>query len=172
MTNCKQKSPTFVSRPHFYLADESYLHQFQYGLNPDPERHKSVFWLEPMSSIPVKVNIRLQLNILLRKVKGIEYLFRDVQEIMYPALWFETVSELPEDMASSLNLLVMLPTIMQFCALFSLISSFLIVIILLACKHLERRKQRILRMEVQNENVKIVKKEEGVYSQVPTLEEI
>ena len=125
-----------------------------------------------MSSIPVKVNIRLQLNILLRKVKGIEYLFRDVQEIMYPALWFETVSELPEDMASSLNLLVMLPTIMQFCALFSLISSFLIVIILLACKHLERRKQRILRMEVQNENVKIVKKEEGVYSQVPTLEEI
>ena len=88
VTHCKRKSPTFVSRPHFYLADPSYLHQFQYGLRPDPERNNSVFWLEAMSSIPVKVNIRLQLNILLRKVEGIEYLFRNLQEIMFPVLWF------------------------------------------------------------------------------------
>ena len=88
MTHCKRKSPTFVSRPHFHLADPSYLQQFQYGLNPNNEKHNSVFWLEAMSSIPVKVNIRLQLNILLRKVEGIEYLFRNLQEIMFPVLWF------------------------------------------------------------------------------------
>ena len=171
MTNCKRKSPTFVSRPHFYLADPSYLHQFQYGLSPDPERHNSVFWLEAMSSIPLKVNIRLQLNILLRKVEGIEYLFRDVQEVMFPVLWFETLSELPEDMAGSLNMLIMLPTIMQFCALFSLMTSILILTILLACQSLERQKQRILLKEAKTMKVTRVK-QECLYSHVPNLEQI
>ena len=37
VTLCKTKSPVYVSRPHFYLADQSYLKQFQHGLSPDPE---------------------------------------------------------------------------------------------------------------------------------------
>ena len=83
------KSPAFVSRPHFYKADPSYLQQFQYGMMPDPAKHDSSFWVEPESSIPVKVEMRLQLNILLRKVEGIEYLFKNLQEVMYPVFWFE-----------------------------------------------------------------------------------
>ena len=83
------KSPAFVSRPHFYEADPSYLQQFQYGMMPDPVKHDSSFWVEPESSIPVKVEMRLQLNILLRKVEGIEYLFKNLQEVMYPVFWFE-----------------------------------------------------------------------------------
>ena len=66
---------------HIYLS--------RYGLRPDPERHQSSFWVEPESSIPVKVEMRLQLNILLRKVEGIEYLFKNLQEVMYPVFWFE-----------------------------------------------------------------------------------
>ena len=83
------KSPAFVSRPHFFMADDSYLRQFQYGMRPDPSKHDSTFWLEPESSIPVKVEMRLQLNILLRKVEGIDYLFKNLQEVMYPVFWFE-----------------------------------------------------------------------------------
>ena len=83
------KSPAFVSRPHFYQADPSYLSQFQYGMRPDSRRHGSSFWVEPESSIPVKVEMRLQLNVLLRKVEGIEYLFKNLQEVMYPVFWFE-----------------------------------------------------------------------------------
>ena len=82
-------SPAFVSLPHFHQADPSYLRQFQYGLSPDAARHESSFWVEPKSSIPVKVTMRLQLNILLRKVEGIEYLFKNLQEVMYPVFWFE-----------------------------------------------------------------------------------
>ena len=83
------KSPAFVSRPHFHQADQSYIRQFQYGMRPDPAKHDSVFWVEPESSIPVKVEMRLQMNILLRKVEGIEYLFKNLQEVMYPVFWFE-----------------------------------------------------------------------------------
>ena len=89
MTQCKTKNPAFVSRPHFYQADPSYLRQFQYGMRPDAERHGSSFWVEPESSIPVKVEMRLQLNVYLRKVEGIEYLFKNLQEVMFPVFWFE-----------------------------------------------------------------------------------
>ena len=117
------KAPVYVSRPHFYLADQTYLDQFEDGLRPDPERHSSVLWLEPLSSIPVKVDIRLQLNILLRKVEGIDHLFSDLKETMFPVFWFESSSELPENMAGSLRMLTMVPTIIQISALTLLISA-------------------------------------------------
>ena len=48
--------------------------------------------------------MRLQLNIMLRK---------NLPDVMFPVFWFDSVATLPESMAGSLNLLVMLPTIMQ-----------------------------------------------------------
>jgi hypothetical protein len=54
-TQCKMKSPSFVSRPHFLGADPFYQDQFQYGIHPDPERHESTILIEPKSSIPLKV---------------------------------------------------------------------------------------------------------------------
>ena len=44
-----------------------------------------------LSDCLTQVEIRLQLNILLRKVAGIEYLFKDVPEVMFPVLWFEVM---------------------------------------------------------------------------------
>ena len=105
------ESPAFVSRPHFHLADSFYKDQFQYGIQAKEGVHDSSFWVEPKSSIPVKVEMRLQLNIMLRKVEGIDYLFTNLPEVMFPV--FDSVATLPESMAGSLNLLVMLPTIMQ-----------------------------------------------------------
>ena len=109
VTQCKVKSPAFVSRPHFHLADPYYAEQFQYGVHPDPNLHESFFWLEPQSSIPIKVEMRLQLNILLQSVPGMEYLFKDLQQVMFPVVWFDSVAAVPEEMAGSLRLLISLP---------------------------------------------------------------
>ena len=54
-TQCKMKSPSFVSRPHFLGADSFYQDQFQYEIHPDPEKHESAILIEPKSSIPLKV---------------------------------------------------------------------------------------------------------------------
>ena len=124
VTQCKIKSPVFVSPPHFYQADPSYLHQFQTGLQPSADKHNSVLWLEPASSIPGKVNIRLQLNILLKPVEGIT-LFKDVQEVMFPVLWFESLAEIPE---GSLDMLLMLPTIIESSSLFIIVVSCILII--------------------------------------------
>ena len=113
MTQCKTDSPVFVSRPHFHLADPFYKDQFQFGIEAKDGDHGSSFWVEPTSSIPVKVEMRLQLNVFIRKVEGIEYLFKDVPEIMFPVFWFESVAALPKTMAGPLNLLLMIPAIIQ-----------------------------------------------------------
>ena len=113
VTQCKTDSPVFVSRPHFHLADPFYKDQFQFGIEAKDGDHDSSFWVEPTSSIPVKVEMRLQLNVFIRKVEGIEYLFKDVPEIMFPVFWFESVAALPKTMAGPLNLLLMIPAIIQ-----------------------------------------------------------
>ena len=113
VTQCKVKSPAFVSRPHFHLADPFYAEQFQFGVHPDRNLHESSFWLEPQSSIPIKVEMRLQLNILLQSVPGMEYLFKDLQQVMFPVMWFDSVAAVPEDMAGSLRLLISLPVMFR-----------------------------------------------------------
>ena len=41
---CKFNSSTFISQPHFYQADPSYLHQFAEGsLRPDKKKHETAF---------------------------------------------------------------------------------------------------------------------------------
>ena len=122
MTQCKVKSPAFVSRPHFHLADPYYAEQFQYGVHSDPNLHESFFWLEAKSSIPIKVEMRLQLNILLQSVPGMEYLFKDLQQVMFPVMWFDSVAAVPEDMAGSLRLLISLPVMFRvsICCIFCL----------------------------------------------------
>jgi len=166
VTQCKMKSPAFVSRPHFLHADHSYLQQFQYGINPDHTKHDSSFWLEPKSSIPVKVNMRLQLNILLRKVEGIEYLFKNLQEVMYPVFWFESISELPEHMAGPLKMLIMLPNIFTGCGAFSLVSSSLVLFLLIVFTNNENKMKSF---KAKNKEVVSIIKE---YSSVPTCERV
>ena len=136
VTQCKIKSPVFVSRPHFYQADPSYLLQFQTGLQPSADKHNSVLWLEPASSIPGKVNIRLQLNILLKPVEGIS-LFKDVQEVMFPVFWFESLAEIPE---GSLDMLLMLPTFIKSSSLFIILTSILIILFIFYQNKREGRK--------------------------------
>jgi len=169
VTHCKKKSPAFVSRPHFYQADDSYRQAFQYGLRPDADKHESKFWVEPESSIPVKVEMRLQLNILLRKVEGIDYLFKNLQEVMYPVFWFESTSTLPEHMAAPLNMLVMLPWIMSACGIFSIVTSFIIIFFMIICNKIGRNKQKTIAAEEKQrgKHASIIKQLDINYSKVP-----
>eukprot|EP00092_Neocalanus_flemingeri_P040156 GFUD01043741.1.p1 GENE.GFUD01043741.1~~GFUD01043741.1.p1 ORF type:complete len:545 (+),score=122.04 GFUD01043741.1:220-1854(+) len=153
LTQCKEKSPVFVSRPHFHLADPFYKEQFQYGIESKEGEHDSTFWIEPKTSIPVKVEMRLQLNIFLRKVEGIDYLFKKIPEVMFPVLWFDSVATMPENMAGPINLLVMLPTIMQACGICPLISSFTIALFVFISIFLDSRQRHNKLHPAQFENI-------------------
>jgi len=111
---CKYNSPAYVSLPHFYLADPALIHQFHpdSDLRPSQELHSAHLSLMPVQGIPLEVAIRLQINILYRPFTGYEIdLFKDVPPTFYPAVWFETTTEMPEDMARQLRLLEWVPSL-------------------------------------------------------------
>jgi CD36 family len=62
----------------------------------------------PEQGIPLEVAIRLQINILVRPLDFIDIL-QGIPTMFYPMIWFETTTELPEDMAAQLRLLSIVP---------------------------------------------------------------
>ena len=124
---CKYDSPAYVSFPHFYLADPALLDQFHNDsdLNPNEEEHSAYLSLMPKQGIPLEVAIRMQINILYRYQSTLAsprtyfiyqnsfrpftgfpiHMFEDTEPTFYPAVWFETTTELPDDLASQLRLL-------------------------------------------------------------------
>merc|ERR1711997_1009650 len=129
--------------------------------------HDSSFWVEPKSSIPLQVEIRLQLNVLLRKVEGIEYLFKNLPEVMFPVFWFESLSEIPEDMSGSLHMLVMLPTFIKLCALLTLLTSLVSLVAGLTYLALEHHKHWRKLEEVKTESGTL---QNYQYRKVPVVE--
>lgn len=67
VSDCKFGAPAFMSYPHFYLADPSYLQKID-GLSPNREEHEFSIAMEPVMGIPLQTRARLQLNLLLQKV--------------------------------------------------------------------------------------------------------
>ena len=69
-TYSKYASPTYVSHPHFYLADPLLLDQFHpdSDLNPNEEQHSSYLILHPETGTPLEIAMRTQINVLYRFV--------------------------------------------------------------------------------------------------------
>jgi len=116
VTQCKGKSPAFLSRPHFFKADEYFSNAMQIGIQQDPVDHESFFMIEPQTSIPVKVQMALQLNVKIEASPGMEYVFKSLPTVYFPVLWFQSTASLPETMAGPLLVLVNLPTILVMAA--------------------------------------------------------
>lgn len=71
VSDCRYGAPAFVSYPHFYLADKSYG-EAVVGMRPNRTLHEFQLALEPMTGIPLEVNARLQINILLQPVERVK----------------------------------------------------------------------------------------------------
>lgn len=50
LTRCRQGAPVFVSFPHFYLADPTYLSSIE-GLSPNKTLHEFQLTIDPVSKI-------------------------------------------------------------------------------------------------------------------------
>lgn len=112
VSTCKMKAPAYLSRPHFEKADGFYARQFQIGIHPETSQRDSYFLIEPHTSIPLEVKLSMQLNVKIERSEGMEYIFQNLTSVYFPCLWFETSVELPDHMASALQLLVNIPSLM------------------------------------------------------------
>ena len=110
---CKFNSSAFVSQPHFYQADTFYLNQFVNGsLDPDQTKHETSMVIEPQSGIPLEMNIRFQVNVLIEPSEDIEMFKNFKNSIFMPAFWFECQMTLPDDLMFQMWALANLQTIL------------------------------------------------------------
>lgn len=68
---CRDNAPIYASFPHFYLADESYRNAIT-GMNPDYEKHRFRIAVEPFTGIPLNIDGRVQINLMMTRDKDYE----------------------------------------------------------------------------------------------------
>jgi len=111
-SKCRFGAPVFISQPHFYQADPSYLENIASGLSPNESLHSTVFRVEPLSGVPTDVKARFQLNVLIEKVDSIT-MFQNVRKTYFPVMWFENTAGVPDDLVFKMKLMANLPDILQ-----------------------------------------------------------
>ncbi|XP_062870019.1 scavenger receptor class B member 1 isoform X2 [Trichomycterus rosablanca] len=110
---CRHNSPVFISHPHFYNADPVLL-QTVNGLNPTEHDHGLFIDIHPETGIPINVSIKLQLNLLIKKVEGISET-GNIAEVVMPMLWFGESGYIDGPALNMFRLnLVILPTMMKY----------------------------------------------------------
>ena len=111
-SKCRFGAPVFISHPHFYQADPSYLDSIQSGLSPNASLHSTVFRVEPLSGVPTDVKARFQLNVLIDKMELIT-MFKGVRRTFFPVMWFENTAGVPDDLVFKMKLMANLPDILK-----------------------------------------------------------
>ncbi|XP_037050598.1 protein croquemort-like [Bradysia coprophila] len=86
VTDCHFNWPAFVSYPHFYLADRSYTDHVD-GMSPSKDKHAFSIKLDANKGVPVEINARLQMNVLLQPINGLT-IYENVPHVMVPMFWF------------------------------------------------------------------------------------
>ncbi|XP_011268792.1 protein croquemort isoform X3 [Camponotus floridanus] len=109
ISSCKYGAPAFVSMPHFYLADPSYKNAIS-GLLPNPEKHQISIVIEPTTGIPIQVQAKLQLNLLIEPIQHMS-MFENINKTYIPMLWFIQEADLTASYANQVKILLILPTL-------------------------------------------------------------
>jgi len=113
--------PIYLSFPHFYQADEYYLHQFGEGsdLSPSRENHGSYIRLDPVMSAMSHFKFGLQLNIEVHQMpSGMAQIPEGLR--FFPAMWFRSEVELPEENARRIQGVNQLPDLLCNIGMFSI----------------------------------------------------
>ncbi|CAK9830324.1 Protein croquemort [Anthophora retusa] len=106
---CKWGAPAFISLPHFYLADESYRQSID-GMRPSKVKHELSIAIEPKTGVPLNVNAKLQLNLLVQHDDDMST-FKNIKTTFVPMLWFTQEAYLTSDYASTVKFIIVLQSL-------------------------------------------------------------
>jgi len=99
-TGCKDEGilPVFVSLPHFHGADPYFANQFVEGtFSPSEKDHGAAMVLQTNTSIPLLVQMRLQIIMQIRPNENLGGNFARLSDTFLPVIWFDAeASSTPE----------------------------------------------------------------------------
>ncbi|KAK6640144.1 hypothetical protein RUM44_011830 [Polyplax serrata] len=93
-----RKAPVFISFPHFYLADSTYVNAVE-GLKPNKSKHEFYITIHELTGLPLEVCAQLQINVLLEPIPLVP-IFSKVPKIYVPMMWFRQRIELTDELIS------------------------------------------------------------------------
>ncbi|XP_061381454.1 scavenger receptor class B member 1-like isoform X1 [Danaus plexippus] len=87
VTDCYYGFPIALSYPHFYKGEEVLFSKVE-GLQPDEEKHKTEFWIQPDSGLPLDISSKFQINMALGDLSMITNAGK-FSNMYLPMLWFD-----------------------------------------------------------------------------------
>lgn len=112
MTPCYYTIPAAMSMPHFLNADPKF-HEDVEGLTPDPEKHQTKIILQPTIGIPIKVNSRIQINLVMAETTYNSRISA-FNGLTVPLFWNDlTIPSIPDDLLFLLKLVLYILPITQ-----------------------------------------------------------
>ncbi|XP_071522342.1 uncharacterized protein [Panulirus ornatus] len=111
MKPCYFGASVGFSLPHFYNGDPKLRHMVR-GLRPDPEKHRTEFDIYPDLGVPLRVKLRMQMNVILDRSQALERARHF--DVFLPIFWFEVgVDSLPGEVVGLLKLAQNLPPVVK-----------------------------------------------------------
>ncbi|XP_066144769.1 scavenger receptor class B member 1-like [Euwallacea fornicatus] len=89
---CYWGFPLVISFPHFLHADEGVGSNLE-GLSPNPTKHGSYIFVEPMSGLPLEGRARSQMNLHMKTMSGFHPDFQRLENSIIPLAWLEYCQE-------------------------------------------------------------------------------
>ncbi|XP_024084852.1 scavenger receptor class B member 1-like isoform X2 [Cimex lectularius] len=112
LSPCYYNIPVAISLPHFIYANKSLGSRVE-GLNPNPEKHGTVFAVQPEIGVPLFVRTRVQLNIVVKKTKFIPRV-KNFDNMVIPIFWLQVeLVSLPDSVLNLLSLLLIYGPVIQ-----------------------------------------------------------
>ncbi|XP_067625345.1 uncharacterized protein [Eurosta solidaginis] len=103
ISSCWYGAPMFLSYPHFYDADPTYLSAVA-GLKPQKDKHEFYLVLEPKTGLMLDVTARFQSNVLVEPISAFS-MFRSKRRIFFPLFWFDARTRITPNLAEDFKLL-------------------------------------------------------------------
>ncbi|KAA0203320.1 hypothetical protein HAZT_HAZT008805 [Hyalella azteca] len=111
MKKCIFGAPVGFSFPHFLHGDPTLGHMTR-GLRPDPAKHSTEFDIFPDLGIPLRVKLRMQMNVVLDQNQALSRARH--YDLIYPIFWFEAgIDSLPPSLVGKLQMAQDLPPLMK-----------------------------------------------------------
>lgn len=74
------------------MDSDPWLNEEVLGSEPDPEKHTTVFVVNPQSGLPLEIAVRMQINMALNDLSSIAHSGK-FSNMVLPLLWTEIVSD-------------------------------------------------------------------------------
>ena len=102
MSVCHYGAPIFISKPHFFDADPYYLTTVG-GLTPNSSLHQTFLDVEPITGIPIELDLKVQINVHIEPLVNHFKQYRKMPKIHIPVLWQEFAIHVTDQIANKLH---------------------------------------------------------------------